>query len=109
MLTALDYFLDEPIQVVIVQPGNGSKSDSLRELVGKTFIPNHAYTFFTESKQKELEKELPVIQGKKPIGGKATAYVCRGPICSLPITEASKLKMELAKVDPYKTVFAALK
>ena len=30
----------------------------------------------------------PVLQGKGPIDGNATAYVCIGPQCSLPVTDA---------------------
>jgi len=33
--------------------------------------------------------------GKDQVAGRATAYVCRGPVCSLPITEATVLKEEL--------------
>jgi uncharacterized protein len=33
--------------------------------------------------------------GKEPISGSATAYVCRGAICSLPLTEPAALIKEL--------------
>ena len=35
--------------------------------------------------------------GKTQIDDKATAYVCRGPVCSLPITDAAALVAELSK------------
>jgi uncharacterized protein len=35
--------------------------------------------------------------GKDQVAGRATAYVCRGPACSLPITEAEALKEELER------------
>ncbi|MGH7126512.1 MAG: thioredoxin domain-containing protein, partial [Stellaceae bacterium] len=33
--------------------------------------------------------------GKAQVEGRATAYVCRGPVCSLPITEAEALSLAL--------------
>jgi uncharacterized protein YyaL (SSP411 family) len=33
---------------------------------------------------------------KGPIDGKATAYVCRGPTCSLPLTDPAELGRALA-------------
>jgi uncharacterized protein YyaL (SSP411 family) len=35
--------------------------------------------------------------GKDMVGGKATAYVCEGPICSLPITDAAALDADLRR------------
>jgi uncharacterized protein len=39
----------------------------------------------------------PAITGKSAIGGKATAYACLGPQCSLPVTEAEALLEVLRK------------
>jgi hypothetical protein len=35
-------------------------------------------------------------KGKTQVDGKATAYVCRGPVCSLPITDAAELTNALS-------------
>jgi hypothetical protein len=35
--------------------------------------------------------------GKGQVAGRATAYVCRGPTCSLPLTEPAALADELAR------------
>ena len=35
--------------------------------------------------------------GKSQIDGRATAYVCHGPVCSLPITEPDGLAQALAR------------
>ena len=34
--------------------------------------------------------------GKGPVGGRATAYLCEGPVCSLPLTDAAALAAALA-------------
>jgi uncharacterized protein YyaL (SSP411 family) len=35
--------------------------------------------------------------GKDAVGGRATAYVCEGPVCSLPLTEAASLAEDLGR------------
>ena len=35
--------------------------------------------------------------GKEQVSGRATAYVCDGPVCSLPLTDAASLAADLAK------------
>ena len=44
----------------------------------------------------ELPKTHPA-HGKKQEGGKATAYVCVGPVCSLPLTDAEGLRDALTE------------
>jgi uncharacterized protein YyaL (SSP411 family) len=39
----------------------------------------------------------PTLNGKSAIGGKATAYACLGPQCSLPVTEPEALVEVLRK------------
>jgi uncharacterized protein YyaL (SSP411 family) len=39
----------------------------------------------------------PTLNGKTAIGGKATAYACLGPQCSLPVTEPEALLEVLRK------------
>ena len=108
MLTALDYYLDEPIQVVIIEPEGASAASSLRGLLGSIYLPNHAFTAVAEKERAALESVMPVIEKKKALRGKSTAYVCRGPICSLPLTEPEKLRKELEAVTPYEKKFAQL-
>lgn len=37
-----------------------------------------------------------LLAGRGPVAGRAAAYVCRGEVCSLPITDAETLATELA-------------
>ena len=39
----------------------------------------------------------PALSGKSTVGGKATAYACLGPQCSLPVTEPEALVEVLRK------------
>jgi len=35
------------------------------------------------------------LEGREAVGGRATAYVCRGTACSLPVHDPSELVAEL--------------
>jgi uncharacterized protein len=39
---------------------------------------------------------IPLLDGRGPVDGAAAAYVCRGFVCRLPVTEPDQLEAELA-------------
>jgi uncharacterized protein YyaL (SSP411 family) len=39
---------------------------------------------------------VPLLAGREPVNGRAAAYVCEGPVCSLPLTEPRALLDKLA-------------
>ncbi|MEJ5200031.1 MAG: thioredoxin domain-containing protein, partial [Anaerolineae bacterium] len=38
---------------------------------------------------------IPLLAGREPIGGRATAYVCRNYVCHLPVVEPAALADQL--------------
>jgi uncharacterized protein YyaL (SSP411 family) len=40
---------------------------------------------------------VPLLEGRGPLEGRATAYVCRGFACRQPVTEAAALAQQLAR------------
>jgi uncharacterized protein YyaL (SSP411 family) len=48
--------------------------------------------------------DSPALAGKKPIGGRATAYVCSGAQCSAPLTEPDELRQALLAMRRQRTV-----
>jgi uncharacterized protein YyaL (SSP411 family) len=40
--------------------------------------------------------EVPLLQGRGPVGGEPAAYVCRGFTCRMPVTTPAALLAELA-------------
>ncbi|WP_019200544.1 thioredoxin domain-containing protein [Tsukamurella sp. 1534] len=38
----------------------------------------------------------PLLEGRGPVDGRAAAYVCRGAVCSLPVTDGESLATEIA-------------
>ena len=66
-----------------------------------TFGPNRVLVRIEEAAIPSLAKRMPPLAGKKCKDGKTTAYVCRGPVCSAPMTRVSELRAELKSVIAY--------
>jgi uncharacterized protein YyaL (SSP411 family) len=88
--------LEAAIQVVLVGVPGEAGFESLRRAAYAVSAPNRIVALMRP------DATLPAghpAQGKlRP--GAATAYVCRGPVCSLPIDDAAALRAELALSAP---------
>jgi uncharacterized protein len=76
--------LANPLGVVIT----GAHRDALAKAVWSVSEPNLVLSVVDDA------NSLPPLHpayGKKALAGRATAYVCRGPVCSAPVTEAEAL------------------
>ena len=84
--------LQRAVQVVIRGRRGEGGTDALLRAVHAVSLPTRVLAVV------EPGASLPAghpAAGKDQVHGRATAYVCRGPICSLPITEAEALRLEL--------------
>jgi uncharacterized protein YyaL (SSP411 family) len=103
MLSALEFYLDEPLQVVIVTPVGGDPAP-LVESFRRVYLPNRVMSIATEGADLDEQAKLfPLVTGKKAIGGKPTAYVCRQRICEKPTTDPDLFEKQLRKVEPLKS------
>ena len=96
MLSALDLRLGA-IDVVIVRP-DGQDAADLIAAIRRAWTPNIILTVHNGAAA--LPEGHPAA-GKTTVEGKATAYVCRGETCSLPITDAAALTGQLAPAKSY--------
>ncbi|MFA7431433.1 MAG: thioredoxin domain-containing protein [Rhodospirillaceae bacterium] len=81
------------VQVVITAPpGQTAKVESLRRAALDTGEPALVVSVLTPNSI--LPPGHPA-QGKSAHDGQATAYVCRGPVCSLPVTSAEALRRSI--------------
>jgi uncharacterized protein YyaL (SSP411 family) len=102
MLLALDAYLDEGRQVVIVWP-DGGEPRPLLEVVRRTFLPNHAFTGGREGDAlRALARTTPLVEGKGTSERRPTAYVCVGGACRLPVTKPADLRAQLGPAAPYR-------
>ncbi|MBO0737667.1 MAG: thioredoxin domain-containing protein [Alphaproteobacteria bacterium] len=87
--------LENPLQIVIVGATDDPLFRSLRRTVYKASLPNR--TVVSLAPGDRLPAGHPA-SGKGLFEGKPAAYVCEGPVCSLPVTDPETLLETLARV-----------
>ena len=95
MLSALDFRLDA-VDMVLVTPA-GASAEALRATTRQHWNPNLVISLHQD--ETRLPPSHPA-HGKTSVAGLATAYVCRGETCSLPVTTAAELAALLAPETP---------
>ena len=91
LLSALDLRLG-PTDVVIIQEDT-SLANELIAAARKAATPNTIVALFKGS---ALLPASHPASGKTAVHGKATAYICRGETCSLPVTDAEEVETLVA-------------
>jgi uncharacterized protein YyaL (SSP411 family) len=84
--------LTSAVQVVIVGRRGEAATDALLTELHRHCLPNRVLQVVAP--QEALPEGHPAA-GKGAVEGRATAYVCHGPACSLPITEPQRLAAAL--------------
>jgi uncharacterized protein len=82
-----------PVQIVIVGEPGDAAVEALRRAAYTVSLPNRVLTRLSPGC--ELPPGRPA-HGKGLVDGRAAAYVCTGPVCSLPLTEPETLAAQLA-------------
>ena len=87
--------LAEPVQIVIAGVPDDPAAAALRRAAYAVSLPNRVMLPLLPGRS--LPAEHPAY-GKGLVEGRAAAYVCVGPVCSLPLTEVAALRDALEKV-----------
>jgi uncharacterized protein YyaL (SSP411 family) len=87
--------LVKPLQIVLVGKTGTPEFEALRRGVYSVSLPNRVV--FSLSEERSLRADHPA-SGKGLVDGKPAAYVCEGPVCSLPVTDPKTLLETLARV-----------
>jgi uncharacterized protein YyaL (SSP411 family) len=87
--------LAKPLQIVLVGESGTSAFDALWRAVYDVSLPNRVVISVPPGGS--LPSNHPA-SGKGLVDGKPAAYVCEGPVCSLPVTEPQTLLETLARV-----------
>ncbi|HVA12501.1 MAG TPA: thioredoxin domain-containing protein [Stellaceae bacterium] len=93
LLNAAELLL-KGLQVAIVGGRNDAGTQALLAAIYRQNLPNRIVSVIAPGAA--LPPGHPAA-GKERISGKATAYVCDGPVCSLPLTDAAALAEHLAQ------------
>ena len=84
-----------PVQIVLVGDPADPALQALRRAVSAVSLPTRVVQ--TIAPGEALPADHPA-HGKMPVDGKPAAYVCEGPVCSLPIVTSQELIDALAKL-----------
>ncbi|MGD9616101.1 MAG: thioredoxin domain-containing protein [Alphaproteobacteria bacterium] len=86
-------FALKPVQIMLVGDRADTGFAALRRAVHEVSLPNRIVLAVAPGEA--LPPAHPAF-GKGLVEGSAAAYVCEGPVCSLPLTEATALRDHLA-------------
>ena len=90
--------LQHALQIVIVGERDAADSAALLQVVDRLCLPDRVLQVVPPDSDgvPSLPEGHPAAGKGQADAGRATAYVCRGPVCSLPITDAAELERALA-------------
>jgi uncharacterized protein YyaL (SSP411 family) len=92
MLTACEFYLAAPRQIVVVGPRDSAGTRALLRAFHSRFVANRIVLLVdTEETRHALAAGIPAIEAMQLAGGLPSAYVCRNYACQLPVTEAAQL------------------
>jgi uncharacterized protein YyaL (SSP411 family) len=93
MLQGLDAHLSDPLEILIVAP-EGTEPTPLEDVVRRTWVP-HAVRVTADLGEANLEEwteAVPLLEGRGPLDGDPTAFVCRRGTCQRPTTDPGELE-----------------
>ncbi|MGE0826523.1 MAG: thioredoxin domain-containing protein [Candidatus Binatia bacterium] len=83
MLSALDFYLRNPTEIVVLGDREGAETQQWLSHIHRFFLPNKTIRCVNPH---EGEAMPSFLAGREHQGGKLTAYVCQNFTCSLPVT-----------------------
>jgi uncharacterized protein YyaL (SSP411 family) len=95
-LAAFDLYVSPPQEVAVVGDPSHRDTALLLEALGRRYLP-YAVVAFSPSTDPAAQETIPLLAGRVPLDGAATAYVCRDFVCDLPCTSPDEL---VAKLEP---------
>ncbi len=97
MLDAVDFWLDTPKEILIVTPGDRSQAEPFLRELRTLFLPNRVLAVVPEAELAGLVERMPILEYKRAIDGRTTAYVCENRVCELPAREPGVFRRQLEK------------
>jgi uncharacterized protein YyaL (SSP411 family) len=85
LLSAMEFYTGDPVEIVIVGPGSGD----LVQAVHSTYWPSKVLIALEEPRA-DVAEDIPLLEGRTE-PDRATAYVCRRGVCDLPVHDAESM------------------
>jgi len=96
MLAAVDFYWSRPKEIVLLATMNDADLAALRKAVWQTYVPNRVVVGAVASQFADAARKIPLLADRKPINGRATAYVCENSVCKQPTTDPRELSKQLS-------------
>ncbi len=90
-LGAMDFALSRPKEIAIIGDPAAAETRALLEVVGRSYRPNLVVALGRPGEA----PSVPLLEGRTPLDGRATAFVCEGFVCRLPVTDPEALAAQL--------------
>ena len=101
MLCGVEFFLDQPKEIVVVTPPDGDGASAMLTALHARFVPNRVLVVVAEGRPLDaLAGAIPLVAGKTTRDGRATAYVCERRVCQRPTSDPDVFARELERVTP---------
>lgn len=84
LATALSYWWEPSYEIVVASVEGDEEARAMVEEVWRRFMPNKVLMYVTES-HRVTRRIAPYTKNMIPVGGRATAYICRNRVCDLPV------------------------
>jgi len=94
MLSVLHRLESAPLEIAIA----GGDDEDTRALVREAHAALHTNIVVTGTLDGQAATPGPLLEGRGRLDGQATAYVCSGYTCQLPVTTAIDLRREVADI-----------
>ena len=98
MLLALDWQLDAPKQLVIATMRSREEAAPFLAVLRARLVPNRILA--VTMPDDDLAALVPVAEGKGPMAGRVTGYVCENRVCDLPTAEPAVFARQVDRVRP---------
>jgi uncharacterized protein YyaL (SSP411 family) len=93
-LAAAEFALSQPREIALIGEPDAAETRALLAVVLKPFMPDRVIALARPGEHPPRIPS-PLLVGRAPIDGKATAYVCQNYACQLPVTDPSALEAQL--------------
>jgi uncharacterized protein YyaL (SSP411 family) len=102
MLGALELYVDEPLEIVlVVAAGEEDVRDQMLAHVRTTYVPNRILTVLPAGDAVERQAaRIPLLTGKHPRDGHTTAFVCKNHVCQFPTSSPETFARQLQATTP---------
>ncbi len=90
-LGAMDLALAPVVEIAIVGAADDPATAALLAETRRGFRPNQVVSVASD----EAASVVPLLRDRVAIDGRPTAYVCRGFVCRLPVTDPAALRAQL--------------